>query len=324
MRLLVTGGAGYIGSVVTAHLLEAGHDVVVYDDLSTGHRDGVPSGAELVVGDIRDAAAVRKLMSRGFDGVLHFAAKSLVGESGTNPGLYFDNNVSGTLVLLEEMRSAGIERLVFSSTAATYGEPAQVPILESAPTDPTNAYGASKLAVDLMIAAFVRTYGLSAVSLRYFNAAGAYGPHGERHLQETHLIPLVLQVALGQRDTVSIFGTDYPTPDGTALRDYVHVSDLASAHLLAIENPRAGEHSIYNLGNGTPYSVREVIDVVHEVTGVDLPVREEPRRAGDPAVLVASNAKIVQELGWKPEADLRRIVGDAWEFARRTGAAGSR
>lgn len=315
MRLLVTGGAGYIGSVVSAHLLEAGHEVVVFDDLSTGHRDAVPADAELVVGDIRDADAVRTQLRRNVDGVLHFAAKSLVGESGQNPGLYFDNNVGGTLVLLEAMRTEGVERLVFSSTAATYGEPDEVPIRETAPTAPTNAYGASKLAVDMMISSFVRTYGLSAVSLRYFNAAGAYGRFGERHVTETHLIPLTLQVALGRREVVSIFGTDYPTPDGTALRDYIHVSDLASAHLLAIENPPPAVHSVFNLGNGTPYSVRQIIDVAKDVTAIDLPVREEPRRPGDPAVLVASNESISSTLGWKPKADLQAIVRDAWEFA---------
>ncbi|MGV9787139.1 UDP-glucose 4-epimerase GalE [Streptomyces sp. NPDC003435] len=316
MKYLVTGGAGYVGSVVAQHLLEAGHEVTVLDNLSTGFRAGVPAGAAFIEGDIRDAA---KWLDPSFDGVLHFAAFSQVGESVVKPEKYWQNNVGGTMALLTAMREAGVHRLVFSSTAATYGEPEKVPIPESAPTRPTNPYGASKLAVDHMITSEAHAHGLAAVSLRYFNVAGAYGPYGERHDPESHLIPLVLQVAQGRRDAISVYGDDYPTPDGTCVRDYIHVADLADAHLLALGAARSGEHLICNLGNGNGFSVREVVETARAVTGHPIPEVTAPRRAGDPAVLVASADTARATLGWNPSrADLAGIIADAWEFARDT------
>jgi UDP-glucose 4-epimerase len=318
VRLLVTGGAGYIGSVVTAQLLERGHEVVVLDDLSTGHQDAVPEGARLVVGDIRDRRLTESLLGDGpLDGVVHFAAKALVGESTEHPERYYDNNVYGSFCLLEAMRVAGVRRIIFSSTAATYGEPEQVPILETAATQPTNPYGASKLAVDHMLTAYATAHDFAAASLRYFNAAGAYGRLGERHGTETHLIPIVLQVAAGTRESVSIYGSDYPTDDGTALRDYVHVRDLGEAHLLALENVQPGAHAVYNLGNGVGYSVRQVIECAREITGQPISAIEAPRRVGDPAVLVASNSLIREALGWAPQFTLHDMIRDAWEFAQR-------
>ncbi|MEU2583054.1 UDP-glucose 4-epimerase GalE [Streptomyces avermitilis] len=313
-KYLVTGGAGYVGSVVAQHLIEAGHEVVVLDNLSTGFREGVPAGASFVEGDIRDAA---KWLDSSFDAVLHFAAFSQVGESVVKPEKYWDNNVGGTLALLAAMREAGVRKLVFSSTAATYGEPEEVPIVETAPTRPTNPYGASKLAVDHMITGEAGAHGLAAVSLRYFNVAGAYGSCGERHAPESHLIPLVLEVAQGGRDAISVFGDDYPTPDGTCVRDYIHVADLAEAHLLALDAATPGEHLICNLGNGNGFSVREVIETVRQVTGHPIPEVVAPRRGGDPAVLVASAATARERLGWNPSrADLAGIVADAWAFAQ--------
>jgi UDP-glucose 4-epimerase len=313
-KYLVTGGAGYVGSVVAQHLLEAGHEVVVLDNLSTGFREGVPSGAAFVEGDIRDAA---KWVDSSYDAVLHFAAFSQVGESVVKPEKYWDNNVGGTMALLAAMREAGVRKLVFSSTAATYGEPEEVPIVESAPTSPTNPYGASKLAVDHMITGEAAAHGLGAVSLRYFNVAGAYGHYGERHDPESHLIPLVLQVAQGRRESISVFGDDYPTPDGTCVRDYIHVADLAEAHLLALTAATPGDHLICNLGNGNGFSVREVIETVRQVTGHPIPEVVAPRRGGDPAVLVASAGAARERLGWNPSrADLAGIVADAWEFAQ--------
>ncbi|GAA2385390.1 UDP-glucose 4-epimerase GalE [Streptomyces glaucosporus] len=315
---LVTGGAGYVGSVVAAHLLEAGHRVTVLDDLSTGFREGVPEGAEFIEGRIQDAA---RWLDGSYDAVLHFAASSQVGESVVNPGKYWRNNVGGTMALLDAMRGAGVRTLVFSSTAATYGEPESIPIPEDAPTAPTSPYGASKLAVDHMIAGECTAHGLAAVSLRYFNVAGAYrgrtGVLGERHQPESHLIPLVLQVALGQREAISVYGDDYPTPDGTCVRDYIHVADLAEAHLLALEAARPGEHLVCNLGNGNGFSVREVVRTVREVTGHPVPEVVAPRRGGDPAFLVASADRARERLGWRPSrTDLRDIVADAWAFAR--------
>lgn len=315
MKLLVTGGAGYVGSVCAARLLEAGHAVVVVDDLSTGHADAVPDGCEFIQADIAEAAD--EVLSGGFDGVLHFAAKSLVGESMQDPYKYWQGNVVTSLRLLEAMRRTGVPRLVFSSTAATYGEPDEIPITEDASTKPTNTYGATKLAIDHAISSYASAHGIAAVSLRYFNVAGAHGGIGERHTAETHLIPIVLQVASGQREGVSIYGDDWPTEDGTCVRDYIHVTDLADAHLLALEHARAGEHRVYNLGNGTGFSVLQVIDTCRRVTGHPIPARVAPRRAGDPAVLVASSRRAQDELSWKPQrADLDRIVSDAWEFAR--------
>ncbi|GII53173.1 UDP-glucose 4-epimerase GalE [Planotetraspora thailandica] len=316
MQLLVTGGAGYIGSVVAARLVEEGHTVTVLDDLSTGHRDAVPAGARFVEGTVAEA---HDLLAEGFDGVLHFAAKSLVGESVEKPGLYWSHNLGGTLALLDAMRQAGVGRIVFSSTAATYGEPSVAGrlIVETDPTRPTNPYGASKLAVDTALTAFAGMYGLAAVSLRYFNVAGAYGRQRERHTIETHLIPNVLKVALGERESINVFGDDYPTADGTCVRDYVHVTDLANAHLLALDACAAGTHQIFNLGNGTGFSVKDVIEVCREVTGHEIPVSTGPRRPGDPATLVASSEKIQRELGWKPEhTSLRGIVADAWNAVR--------
>ncbi|MFG3659655.1 UDP-glucose 4-epimerase GalE [Streptomyces sp. NPDC047706] len=316
-KYLVTGGAGYVGSVVAQHLLEAGHEVVVLDNLSTGFREGVPAGASFVEGDVRDAA---KWLDSSFDAVLHFAAFSQVGESVVKPEKYWDNNVGGTMALLAAMRAAGVRKLVFSSTAATYGEPREVPIVESAPAAPTNPYGASKLAVDHMITGEAQAHGLAAVSLRYFNVAGAYGEFGERHDPESHLIPLVLQVAQGRRDAISVYGDDYPTPDGTCVRDYIHVADLAEAHLLAVGAAVPGEHLICNLGNGNGFSVREVVETVRQVTGHPVPEVVAPRRGGDPAVLVASAQTARERLGWHPSrADLAEIVADAWEFTQRRG-----
>lgn len=314
MRLLVTGGAGYIGSVSAARLVEAGHDVVVLDDLSTGHRDAVPAGCRFIQGTVEDAGPV---LAEGFDGVLHCAARSLVAESMAQPQRYWLGNVVATVGLLEAMRAHGTPRLVFSSTAATYGEPTSVPITEEAPTRPTNPYGATKLAIDHAIGSYASAHGIAAVSLRYFNVAGAYGRYGERHTVETHLIPLILQVALGHQEKIMVFGEDWPTPDGTCIRDYIHVMDLADAHERALEQAVPGEHLIYNLGNGTGFSVRQVLDTCRDVTGHPIPAQCAPRRPGDPAVLIASSDRAHRELGWKPErADLAVIIADAWEFAR--------
>ncbi|GGP40649.1 UDP-glucose 4-epimerase GalE [Saccharothrix coeruleofusca] len=315
MKLLVTGGAGYVGSVCAARLVESGHEVVVLDDLSTGHADAVPEGARFVEGDINDV--IDEVLADGFDGVLHFAAKSLVGESMVDPAKYWQGNVVTSLRLLEAMRRHAVPRLVFSSTAATYGEPEEVPIAETSPTRPTNTYGATKLAIDHAITSYAAAHGLAAVSLRYFNVAGAYGRYGERHTTETHLIPLVLQVALGQREQIQVYGEDWPTEDGTCVRDYIHVVDLSDAHALALEHATKGEHRVYNLGNGTGFSVKQVIDACREVTGHPIPAAVAPRRAGDPAVLVASSERARTELGWAPErVDLAGIVRDAWEFTR--------
>ncbi|MFC6080748.1 UDP-glucose 4-epimerase GalE [Sphaerisporangium aureirubrum] len=315
MKLLVTGGAGYVGSAVAARLADTGHEVTVLDDLSTGHADAVPPGAEFVQAPITEAGPV---LEQGFDGVLHFAAKSLVGESVADPGLYWSANLGGTLALLEAMRRAGVPRIVFSSTAATYGEPERTPIQEDAPTRPTNPYGASKLAVDTALTAYAGLHGIGAVSLRYFNVAGAHTAaggqvYGERHAVETHLIPNILAVALGRRPSVDVYGTDYPTPDGTCVRDYIHLTDLADAHLLALDACRPGSHEIYNLGSGTGFSVHEVVSACREVTGHPIPANVRERRPGDPAVLVASSDRIQRELGWKPvRTDLYTIIGDAW------------
>jgi UDP-glucose 4-epimerase len=316
MRVLVAGGAGYIGSVVTAALLAGDHEVIVLDDLSTGHADTVPEGARFVRASLRDSAPV--LADVRPEAVLHFAAKSLVGASQQRPEEYWDVNVGGSLALLEAMRAADCRRIVFSSTAATYGEPDRVPITEDVPTRPTNTYGASKLAVDHMLTSYAVAHGFAAVSLRYFNVAGAAYGLGERHTVETHLIPIALQVAAGQRERLMIYGDDYPTPDGTCIRDYIHVADLSDAHLLALPAPAAGEHRIYNLGNGTGFSVQQVVDAVREVTGHPVPVEVGPRRSGDPAQLVASSDRIRADLGWAPRhTDLAGIVRDAWEVAQR-------
>jgi len=313
MKTLVLGGAGYIGSVVAARLVEEGHEVVIGDNLLRGHEDAVPDGARLEVVDLLDGGSLQTLLGQGFDGVLHFAALSIVPESVAQPARYYRANVGGTIALLDAMRETGVGRLVFSSTAAVYGEPDSVPIEETAPTRPTNPYGASKLAVDQAIGFECAATGLGAVSLRYFNVAGAYGRFTERHDPETHLIPLVLAAAAGAAEGVKVFGTDYPTPDGTAIRDYIHVEDLADAHLLALEEAGGSGHRIYNLGNGTGYSVRQVIETAREVTGSEIPATESDRRPGDPAALVASSALIRAELGWEPrKPELATIVADAW------------
>jgi UDP-glucose 4-epimerase len=317
MKLLVTGGAGYIGSIVAQRLLDAGNEVVVLDNLSRGHRAAVPAGARLAEVDLLDADRLRAAVAEGFDGALHFAAYALVAESVAQPELYYRNNVVGSLNLLDALRAAGVKRLVFSSTCAVYGEPEVVPMDETTPTRPVNAYGASKLAVDGMISDECRAHGLGAVSLRYFNVAGASGCLGEDHHPETHLIPNVLRAAQGLQECVQVFGTDYPTPDGTAVRDYIHIDDLATAHLLALEGARSGEHRIFNLGNGNGFSVREVVEAARAVTGLEIPVREAPRRPGDPPALVAASGRIRAELGWEPrKPTLEDMVGDAWAFAQ--------
>jgi UDP-glucose 4-epimerase len=317
MRLLVTGGAGYIGSIVAQHLLRAGHEVTVLDNLERGHRAAVPAGASVIVADLLDRDAVDAAVQPGFDGVLHFAALALVSESVSHPERYYRTNVGGTLNLLEAMSTAGIPRLVFSSTCAVYGEPDEVPIPETTPLRPVNAYGASKLAVDLLIRDFCTATGLGAVSLRYFNVAGASDGLGEDHDPETHLIPNILRVALGAVPAVEIFGTDYPTRDGTAIRDYIHIDDLAGAHLLALDATRESEHRVFNLGNGNGFSVREVIEAARKVTGLEIPANEADRRPGDPPTLVAASDRIRSELGWKPsKPELEKMVADAWAFAQ--------
>ena len=315
MRILVTGGAGYIGSVVAARLIEEGHEVVVLDDLSTGHRDAVPDGATFVEGRVHDAAERLGEELARFDGAVHLAAASLVAESVANPAKYEENNVLGSRRLLEALSAAGVGRLVFSSTAAVYGEPEVVPIPESAPCRPVNPYGASKLAIDELLDEFAAAHELAAVSLRYFNVAGAYGGRGERHRTETHLIPLALSAARGERE-LFVYGDDYPTPDGTCVRDYIHVADIAEAHLQALASCRPARHDVYNLGNGSGSSVREVIACVESVTGRTLPVRIAARRPGDPAVLVASAAAARAALGWVPARPrLVQMVEDAVAFA---------
>jgi UDP-glucose 4-epimerase len=312
----VTGGAGYIGSIVAAQLVDGGHDVTVLDSLYRGHAQAVPAGARHLDVDLNDAAATTAALAEGFDAVLHFAALALVAESVEHPERYHRGNFVATLNLLDAMREAQIKRLVFSSTCAVYGEPDEVPMPETLPTNPVNAYGNSKLAIDRMISDECRAHGLGAVSLRYFNVAGASGDLGEDHEPETHLIPLVLQAAAGKRDHVSVFGTDYPTEDGSAVRDYIHIEDLGEAHILGLEratNP--GEHRIYNLGNGTGFSVRQVVEAARAVTGRDIQIKEEGRRAGDPAALVASSQKIRDELGWVPrKPEIETMIADAWAW----------
>ena len=333
MRLLVTGGAGYIGSAVAAMALREGHQVAVLDDLSTGHADAVPGGAAFTQGSVRDHA--QALLTGGVDAVLHFAAKSLVSESVAKPALYWSQNLGGSLALLEAMRQTGVARIVFSSTAAVYGEPERTPIEEDAPARPTSPYGASKMAVDTALAEHARMHKIGAVSLRYFNVAGAAARPdgrwlGERHNPETHLIPTILKVALGdgamkgagEAGEVRLFGDDYPTPDGTCVRDYIHVTDLARAHMLALEACVPGEHRIYNLGSGAGFSNLEVLSACREVTGRDIPSEFAPRRPGDPAVLVASSDRIHAALGWRAERGLATMVADAWQFTLERSAPG--
>lgn len=316
MRVLVTGGAGYIGSVVTEELMRDGHQVVVYDSLYKGHRQAVAAGASFVQADLMDAATLRTtLTDHQIDAVVHMAADSLVGESCAHPAKYYRNNLTAGLVLLDAMREVGVNRIVFSSTAATYGEPEKQPIEETAPNIPTNPYGQSKLAFEHAMRWYDEAYGLRYASLRYFNAAGASKNFGESHDPESHIIPIALQAAAGRRPLVEVYGEDYPTRDGTCVRDYIHVIDLARAHILALKVVEQGSR-IYNLGcGGEGYSVREVIETARDVTGKDIPMRIAPRRAGDPAVLVASSEKIKRELGWTPQyQDLRVIIESAWRW----------
>jgi UDP-glucose-4-epimerase GalE len=320
MRILVTGGAGYIGSHAVRLFLARGHDVWVYDNLSEGHRGAAPAD-RLLDGDLADTARLdHALIDRRIEAVVHFAAFAYVGESVENPAKYYRNNLVNTVNLLECMRRAGVGRIVFSSTCATYGIPQQVPITEDEPQRPINPYGRTKLAVEFALGDYARAYGWGYAALRYFNAAGAspQGDIGEDHSPETHLIPLAIQAAQGLRPELSVFGTDYPTPDGTCVRDYIHVDDLAEAHLLALERLSPGQELRLNLGTGRGYSVREVIQTVEAVTGKKVPYKEAPRRPGDPPVLVASSAKAERELGWKPRyTDLRAIVETAWNWHRR-------
>jgi UDP-glucose 4-epimerase len=315
LRILVTGGAGYVGGTVAQLMLDQGHQVVVYDNLCHGFRSLVPPRAEFVEGELADRPSLEKILHTGIDGVMHFAALIEAGESMKKPEIYFSNNSASTLSLLEAMLATGVNRLVFSSTAAVYGEPESTPIREDAPLHPTNVYGESKLIVEHMLAWLNRIYGFRYASLRYFNVAGAIEGRGEAHEPESHIIPLILDVALGRRKSIKVFGQDYPTPDGTCIRDYIHVQDLARAHLLALKALEAGDRLIYNLGNGVGFSVREVIESARRVTGHAIPVEESPRRPGDPAVLIASSEKIGQELGWKPEyTSLDDIVESAWKW----------
>jgi UDP-glucose 4-epimerase len=321
--VLVTGGAGYIGSVVAAQLLAAGHDVVVVDDLATGYADAVPPGAEFH--ELSVAGLDTVLGDWAVEAVVHFAARSLVGESVQEPAMYWRNNVVGTVALLDSMRAHGVDKIVFSSTAATYGQVEEQPIPEDVRPLPTNPYGATKLSVDMALRDYAVAYGMSAVSLRYFNVAGALHAtdgraYGERHAPETHLIPIALRAAAGTGDPLSLYGTDYPTPDGTCIRDYIHVVDLGEAHLRALLAGERGEHHVVNLGSGRGFSVREVLDTVGEVVGRPVPVVESARRAGDPPVLIASNARATEFLGWAPERDLRTMVADAWAFEQSRSA----
>ena len=315
MKLFVTGGAGYIGSAVAESLLARGHAVTVYDSLVTGHREAVPEGAEFVEADLGDGEALGKALGDGdYEAVLHFAAFIEAGESMQKPGKYFQNNLAKSLGLIEAAHKAGVGKFVFSSTAAVY-QSSDEPLSEEAPIGPSNVYGQTKMMIERSLDWYRKTLGLRYAALRYFNAAGALPGRGEGHQPESHLIPLTLQVPLGQREQIHIFGTDYPTPDGTCIRDYIHIADLVSAHVLALEALEGGERLVYNVGSGRGYSVREVIEMARKVSGHAIPAEESPRRAGDPARLVASSERIQAELGWKPEhSSLEEIVGSAWEW----------
>ena len=316
MKVLVTGGAGYVGGIVARLLMQQGHEVTIVDNLCHSQASALPPEARFVQGDLKDRPLLESVLREGaFDGVMHFAALIEAGESMQRPEIYFRNNTASTLTLLEAMLAVGPRKLVFSSTAACYGEPVSTPILEDAKLEPTNPYGESKLLVEHMLRWFNQLHGFRYASLRYFNVAGAVPGYGESHEPESHLIPLILDVALGRRDKIKIFGTDYPTKDGTCVRDYIHVEDLAQAHLLALRALDQTSRMIYNIGNGQGFTVREVIDSVKRVTGRPVPVDEQPRRPGDPAVLVASSDKIKQELGWSPEhTQLDDIVASAWQW----------
>ncbi|MHB1793459.1 MAG: UDP-glucose 4-epimerase GalE [Acidobacteriaceae bacterium] len=326
MNAFITGGAGYIGGTVAHLLMAAGHRVVVYDNLSHSQRLSVPAGSDFIEGEVGDRTKIEAaLRSHRIDAVLHFAALIEAGESMQCPELYFSNNSASTLILFQAMLAAGVRRLVFSSTAAVYGQPERTPIEEDAPLRPTNPYGESKLLVEQMLAWLHRIHGFRYASLRYFNVAGAIAGRGESHEPESHLVPLILDVALGRRKSIRIYGTDYPTPDGTCIRDYIHVRDLAEAHLLALTALEQRDRMIYNLGNGQGFSVRQVIEAARRVTGHPIPVEEWPPRPGDPAILVASSQKINRELGWRPRSTgLDEIIADAWQWHQvryRTGAS---
>ncbi|HUC89170.1 MAG TPA: UDP-glucose 4-epimerase GalE [Patescibacteria group bacterium] len=319
MKILVTGGAGYIGSVVTAKLLQQGHEVIVLDNLSHGHRDAVPDGARFIQGDITD---LQKYIAPddSVEAVIHLAAFIAAGESMSAPEVYWQNNTAKSFMLLEELRVLGIKKIVFASTAAVYGNPEAVPIKETAPTHPSNTYGMTKLAIDMAISSYCFAHDFAATSIRFFNVAGAFGKSGERHPVETHIIPLALESLVGRRPKFVIFGKDYSTEDGTCIRDYVHVEDLALAAILALNKLETGKHNIYNLGNGNGFSNMQVISAIEEVTGRKLPYAIGPRREGDPDILVASSDKLQRELGWKPnKPQLQQMIYDAWDFMRKYG-----
>jgi len=314
MKLFLTGGAGYIGSAIAERLLADGHAVTIYDSLVTGHRAAVPAGAEFIEADLADGAALAQALGGGFDAVLHFAAFIEAGESMADPGKYFENNTVNSLRLIEAAHTAGIGRFLLSSTAAVY-QTSDEPLGEDAPLGPTNVYGQSKLMIERALDWYRRVHGLHYAALRYFNASGALPGRGEAHQPESHLIPITLQVALGQREQLSIHGSDYPTPDGTCIRDYIHLADLVSGHVLALEALGEHEQLVYNLGSGSGFSIREIVETAREVTGHAIPAAEGPRRPGDPARLVASSAKIQRELGWQPEhSSLEEIIGSAWDW----------
>ena len=318
-NILVTGGAGYVGSICCRELLEKGHEVVVVDDLSTGHADAIPEGATFHCMDFGDRPALRSLLKRTkIDAVFHFAAKALIPESVSNPGVFFDSNVASGIAMLEILREFSVNRFVFSSSAAVYGSPVSAPIKEEHPKQPINSYGETKLMFERVLHWYANAYGWTAVAFRYFNASGATENAGEDHQPETHIIPLLLQTAAGERPHFEIYGDDYPTPDRTCIRDYVHVSDIAHAHVSALELRNRAGITVYNIGSGQGHSVREVVQVTEEITGKKIPVRHMPRRAGDPAVLCASPGKLTRELNWKPRnSDLRKIVQSAWQWKQK-------
>ena len=323
-RVLVTGGAGYVGSVCSEELLRQGYEVTIVDDLSTGHRHAVPQGAEFFEMDIGDAAGIRKVLAaKTFDAVFHFAAKALIPESVTNPALFYQVNVVRATTLIDAVRDAAIKRFVFSSTAAVYGDPVEAPIPEDHPKAPVNAYGETKLAYERLLAWYSRAYGISVCAFRYFNASGATLAHGEEHEPETHILPILFEAAVGEREFFTIYGCDYPTPDGSCVRDYVHVLDIAQAHILALSKMDAPGFSVYNIGLGKSFSVREVHTRVEKIIGRTIPIREGSRRAGDPAVLCASPERLMSELGWRPQhSDLDHIIETAWAWKMR-GHAGA-
>ena len=320
MKILVSGGAGYIGSVTSALLIKSGHEIVVFDNLNTGHKESISPKAKFIQGDIKYFEEIKAAL-KGIDAVVHFAALSLVGESCSDPRKYFDNNTVGTLTLLNAMSDAGVKLMVFSSSAAVYGSPKAIPITEEAEKCPENPYGETKLMIEKMIKWYSKAYGLAGASLRYFNAAGAdlENDLGEDHRNETHLIPLVLKAALGKRKSIAVYGTDYPTKDGTCVRDYIHIKDLANAHVLALEKITSTKQTCaYNLGSENGFTVREIIETAKEVTGINIPSEDSPRRAGDPAVLVASSQKIQKELGWKPKhSAIKDLISDAWSWHKK-------